>query len=64
MSHCFTLPMIVQLEQLRTDVQNYAALRRIWDGIYEKSDAPLFHSFGFVGSLLGMDLRKETMSGV
>lgn len=45
-------------------LQNDAALKRIWDGIWEKKWCTLFHSFGFVGSLSGMDLRKKTMSSV
>lgn len=65
MSHCFILPLIVQLRQLRDRCCKMMLLSEGFGmASEEKSDSPLFHSFGFAVSPSEMDLKKETMSGV
>lgn len=62
MSHCFILPMVVRLRDRRCKMMLLS--EGFGMASEEKSDSPLFHSFGFVGSPSEMDLRKETTSGV
>lgn len=65
MSHCFTLAVTVQFEQLRGRCCKIMLLSKEFGMASEKkTDAPLFHSFSFVGSLTGLDLRKETISSI